>query len=174
MSRQTKWGGRGSAWHSIPQNHCHGRCGGQAGGALIPQTEEVVRSWDGSPAKLLREGLESSLLLPIRAFRARGQSLTCHESPVTTIGLPCDKKNPEPETWRQAQKFRAGTALTWHSLEKPPVILLGELRPVGRRKQERILRGDVWDFQKGPSRQYPTQSPVSFSADLRLRAQAVL
>lgn len=69
--------------------------------------------------------------------------------------------------------YRAGRSLTWHSLEKPPVILLGELRPMGKGKQGRILRGDVWDFQKGTFRRgTPTQLPVSFSADLVLGAQA--
>lgn len=58
------------------------------GAAPIPQKEGLVQSWDRNPAELLREGLGSSLLLPTSVLRARGQSLTHHDSPVSAMRLP--------------------------------------------------------------------------------------
>lgn len=112
-----------------------------------------------------RRTREQRLLLPSRVVRTRGQSLAHRETRVSATGLPHGRQNPELRAQSQTQKFRAGRALTWHSLEEPPVILLGTLRPVEKGKQARMLRGDAWDFQKESSRgNTSTQAPVSLSA----------
>lgn len=68
---------------------------GRRGSTPIAQRKELVQRWGGGPAKLLKEGLEYSLLLPRRVLRARAQRLAHHVS-------YCNRAAPwqiEPRAW---------------------------------------------------------------------------